>query len=69
MIEHIQNYGGVLSALRRVVSAGGQLVISTPNQPEDWIEPANPHHVKEFSADESEQLLQDVFPAVQKFGQ
>lgn len=70
MIEHIAEYRDVLGEYCRALRPGGQLVVSTPNRrPESPMPPLNTHHVKEFSAEEFEVLLQDFFSQVEMFGQ
>lgn len=70
MIEHIADYCGALREVGRVLRSGGMLVLSTPNRrAEDPVPPANPYHVREFSAGELAALLREFFPQVELYGQ
>ncbi len=70
MIEHIAECREVLGEFCRTLRPGGQLVVSTPNRrPDSPVPPLNPNHVKEFSSEEFEALLQDFFSKVELFGQ
>jgi ubiquinone/menaquinone biosynthesis C-methylase UbiE len=71
VIEHLRDWRGFLLELRRVLTAGGQCVISTPNK--DYYSEsrghtgANPYHEHEFTFDEFRQELLSVFPHVSLF--
>ena len=71
VIEHLENWRGLLSEARRVLSRGGQLVVSTPNRlyytESRGREGANPFHVHEFEFEEFRAELQAVFPYVTMF--
>jgi O-antigen biosynthesis protein len=54
-IEHVKDPARAVSEFRRVLSAGGVLVISTPNSQESLVE--NEFHTREFSPEEFSALL------------
>lgn len=62
-IEHVEDYRGMLTELRRVTRDGGTLVLSTPNKTvSDLVRLApNPFHVKEFTPEEFGVLLRECF--------
>jgi 2-polyprenyl-3-methyl-5-hydroxy-6-metoxy-1,4-benzoquinol methylase len=62
VIEHIDEQPAALDELRRVLAAGGVLVISSPNP--DVNVPGNPHHVRELTPKELERLLGERWDAV-----
>jgi ubiquinone/menaquinone biosynthesis C-methylase UbiE len=65
-IEHLADHEGMLRELRRVLRAGGTLLISSPDRRE-YSERAhyqNPHHVEELDAAEFEGLLRRHFAHV-----
>ena len=70
-IEHVRDAGALVRELRRVLRPGGYLVLSTPNRafgpPEHHT--ANEFHVREFTADELRECLQDYFADVCLYGQ
>jgi SAM-dependent methyltransferase len=57
VVEHVWDPAGCLASLRRVLAAGGELVLSTPNRLtfSPGGSPTNPFHAREFSADELRQ--------------
>ncbi|HST34295.1 MAG TPA: class I SAM-dependent methyltransferase [Solirubrobacteraceae bacterium] len=59
VIEHLEERGRALDEFRRVLSAGGVLVLSSPNR--DVYPPGNPHHVHEYTPDELERELSPRF--------
>ena len=64
VIEHLENWQGLLSEARRVLRHDGQLLVSTPNRlyySEARAEP-NPYHVHEFDYGEFRAELEAVFP-------
>jgi ubiquinone/menaquinone biosynthesis C-methylase UbiE len=64
VIEHLADWRGFLSEVRRVLHADGQLLVSTPNRPyyeQSRTEP-NPFHVHEFDYAEFKAELEAVFP-------
>src|SRR5262249_49573191 len=71
VIEHLEDWRGFLSEARRVLSPGGQFVVSTPNKlyytESRGREGANPFHVHEFEFEEFRAELQAVFPYVTMF--
>jgi len=70
-IEHVPDARALVSELRRVLTPGGRLVLSTPNRafgpPQRHT--ANPFHVREFTPDELRGLLRASFEEVHLFGQ
>lgn len=68
VIEHISNYDSYLSELKRVLAPDGMAVFTTPNAQvrlDPGMKPWNEFHVREFTAAELSQLLQDWFPQVE----
>lgn len=64
VIEHLEDWRGLLAEARRVLRADGQFLVSTPNRPyyeESRSEP-NPYHVHEFDYAEFRDALSEVFP-------
>ncbi len=74
-IEHVEDPDALVREARRVLSAGGKFLCSTPNR--DLLSPGltlrdrprNPYHVREYSIGEFESLLASAFPRVTLFGQ
>jgi ubiquinone/menaquinone biosynthesis C-methylase UbiE len=70
-IEHVPDARALVHEVRRVLKSGGRLVLSTPNRafgpPERHT--GNPFHVREFTADELRELLDECFQSVRLFGQ
>jgi SAM-dependent methyltransferase len=69
VIEHLENWRGLLQEARRVLRSDGQLLVSTPNRlyyGESRAEP-NPYHVHEFDHREFRAELEAVFPHVAVF--
>ncbi|MDE3164483.1 MAG: methyltransferase domain-containing protein, partial [Acidobacteriota bacterium] len=68
MIEHLEDWRGFLSEARRVMTASGQLIVSTPNRlyytESRGAHGANPFHVHEFDFAEFSEELRAVFPHV-----
>lgn len=62
VIEHVEDAGGAIAELARVLAPGGVLLVSSPNR--DVYVPGNPHHVHEFTPDELEATLREHFPEV-----
>ncbi|APU32463.1 hypothetical protein UYA_23060 [Ectopseudomonas alcaliphila JAB1] len=70
-IEHLAEQGQMLAEIRRVLCAGGVLIISSPNRP-IYSEESGEHnefHVKELDFREFDELLRMHFPKVDYFGQ
>ena len=74
-IEHVRGDERLVHEARRVLSAGGAFVCSTPNRellsPGNTIadRPANPYHVREYGIAEFRTLLERAFDDVELFGQ
>jgi ubiquinone/menaquinone biosynthesis C-methylase UbiE len=62
VLEHLGDVGTALDELRRVLAPEGLIAASTPNR--HTYPPGNPHHVREFTPDEFEELLQSRFTNV-----
>lgn len=58
-IEHLENYYKFLYECKRVLKNGGLIICSTPNR--EVFGNINPHHVHEFTPDEFQTTLQEVF--------
>ncbi|HUI54470.1 MAG TPA: methyltransferase domain-containing protein [Bryobacteraceae bacterium] len=71
VIEHLENWRDFLLEARRVLTANGQLVISTPNKlyytESRGPHGCNPFHVHEFGFDEFRCELQSIFQHVSLF--
>lgn len=57
-IEHLEDPERFLYNLNKNMKTGGQLVLSTPNNPTNR-EPRYIHHVKEYSLDEMQKMLDE----------
>jgi SAM-dependent methyltransferase len=71
VIEHISNYQTYLSELKRVLAPNGSVIFTTPNarvRLDPGMKPWNEFHVREFTAEELQQLLLEWFPAVEILG-
>jgi len=69
VIEHLPDVRRYLDEIHRVLRPGGQFIVSTPNHdkvPEPGI---NPFHVKEYTVDEFQAMLSEVFDHVEIYGQ
>lgn len=71
VIEHLADWRGFLSEVRRVLARNGQFVVSTPNklyyaETRQRAGP-NPFHVHEFEYEEFRAELSAVFPQVSMF--
>lgn len=67
VIEHVGDYGPYLSEIRRVLRPSGTALFTTPNRLvrlDPGMPPWNSFHVREFSAEELEELLRGVFDRV-----
>jgi SAM-dependent methyltransferase len=71
MIEHVEDAKAVLSESRRVLKAGGLLLVSTPNRLVTGTveKPSNPYHVREYSPEEFRALLKGSFDEITLYGQ
>lgn len=71
VIEHIENWGALLTEARRLLAPGGQFMISTPNKlyyaESRKSSGPNPYHVHEFEFDEFRTQLEKCFPNVAMF--
>jgi len=71
VIEHLENWRGLLLETRRLLAPGGQCILSTPNK--DYYghsrgkTGANPYHRREFTFPEFRDELRAVFPHVSLF--
>jgi ubiquinone biosynthesis O-methyltransferase len=68
IIEHVSDWRAFLGEVRRVLTPGGQFLVSTPNkvyyaEARGELGP-NPFHVHEFEYEELRRELQAVFPKV-----
>ena len=71
VLEHVRAPERFLAEARRVVRGGGSVLIVTPNRNHRLAEgerPWNRYHVREFSPDELEAVMHDVFDAVEIYG-
>lgn len=74
-IEHLEDDERYLSEIQRILRADGLLVCSTPNRsvtnPGTGISdrPWNPYHVREYTEEEFEERLRQVFEQVDFYGQ
>lgn len=74
-IEHVENYGGVIDELHRVLKQDGLLILSTPNRklnsPGRDIEdkPLNKYHRVEFIVEDLRRLLEPCFEKLTFYGQ
>jgi ubiquinone/menaquinone biosynthesis C-methylase UbiE len=66
MIEHLEQPGGLVAEIARVVKDNGVALIATVNKEEALSD--NPYHLHEFSADELEELLKSHFESVEMYG-
>lgn len=70
-LEHVRDAAAMVRELRRVLKAGGRLILSTPNKnfgpPE--LHTNNQYHIQEFTAVELRTLLGGSFSRVTLYGQ
>lgn len=62
VIEHIKNDRMFLEEIHRVLKPGGKALITTPNIKKTLTR--NPWHIREYTAEELQQLASDIFPNV-----
>ncbi len=66
VIEHLGDWEKLIAEARRVLSPGGQFVVSTPNKAyyaeSRRLSGPNPFHEHEFEFDEFKQALEEYFP-------
>ena len=70
-LEHVTDARALVFELRRVLRPGGYLVLSTPNRsfgPQDH-HTANKFHIREFTANELYDCLNECFAEVRLYGQ
>jgi SAM-dependent methyltransferase len=71
VIEHLADWRELLNEARRLLTASGQFIVSTPNKlyytESRGRDGANPFHVHEFEFDEFRTELEAVFPHVTLF--
>jgi SAM-dependent methyltransferase len=70
-LEHLEDQAGLLSEFRRVLKAGGFLLLSSPDKAvyTDRLQNRNEYHVRELYRDELETLVGHHFPAYRLWGQ
>jgi len=66
LIEHIRKDEILINEINRVLKKGGKLILTTPNKPKSLTR--NPWHVREYTANELEELLKKKFQEIKKFG-
>lgn len=67
IIEHLVEYDSFMSEVKRVLTPDGIAIFTTPNallRLDPGMKPWNPFHVREFSAEELQNTLQDHFEHV-----
>ena len=69
VFEHIEGVAEFLAEAKRVLRAGGVLVLSTPNRDNYPQAGVNPFHVREYSLGEFRSLLRKEFKRVEVFAQ
>jgi 2-polyprenyl-3-methyl-5-hydroxy-6-metoxy-1,4-benzoquinol methylase/glycosyltransferase involved in cell wall biosynthesis len=70
-LEHIEDHHGLLSEVKRLLTADGVFIVSTPNKTVYTDEPQfnNPFHVHELYFDEFRELFEKHFKTVKFLGQ
>ena len=66
VIEHIEKDLDFVNEVARVLRPGGKFVVSTPNAPMSLTR--NPWHVREYTADELQNILECNFSKVEVYG-
>lgn len=67
VIEHIKDYRNYLLEIKRVLRPSGMAILGTPNK-KTMISGVNPYHYKEFSHDELQRELADIFKDIEIYG-
>jgi len=67
-LEHIEDDAGFVAEVEQVLTRDGVLVLFTPHAPVHTETPANPYHVREYSAESLQALLGMRFGSVRLFG-
>jgi SAM-dependent methyltransferase len=67
-LEHIEDDAGFVAEVERVLARDGVLVLFTPHARVHTGTPANPYHVREYSAESLQALLGMRFGSVRLFG-
>lgn len=68
-IEHVPDARRFLQEVKRLLVPGGVFIVSTPAARRSTANPANPHHVQEWSPRDFAALLGDYFEDIQIFSQ
>ena len=71
VIEHVEDYDRYLSGVFSVLRPGGRFIATTPNRLirlDPGMKPWNPFHVREFSAAELHDLVDQRFTHTEVFG-
>ncbi len=70
-LEHLEDHDGLLKEFRRVLKAGGFLLLSSPDKAvyTDRQKNRNEFHLRELYREELEGLLKTYFPAYRLWGQ
>lgn len=68
-IEHLDNPGGFVLEIKRLLKDDGVFIISTPYVKKTNYNPKDPYHKIEFSSEDFQDLLSKHFMQVEIFGQ
>jgi SAM-dependent methyltransferase len=71
VIEHVTDLTAYLSEVKRVLTSGGTVLLTTPNAAvrlHPGMKPWNPFHVREWEAAELRSKLEEHFPSVTLLG-
>lgn len=71
VIEHIEDDEQFLLEIQRVTKNGGKVLLTTPNRIyrlDSGQEPWNPFHVREYSSEQLETLMNKIFSEVNIYG-
>jgi SAM-dependent methyltransferase len=71
IVEHIDGVVPYLREVERVAKSGGTVILTTPNRAirlDPGMEPCNPFHVQEFTAEDLRETLSGVFDEVRVQG-